>query len=129
MSRRAVYLVDGEHHPPVLRAAIADLTRQGVEAVAIVVAGGGEKLSDPERAPELGAPTTVPEWAEAALPGLLQRHEPDVVIDLSGEPVVTPTRRNALAAIRWAPASPTRHRGGVSRHRPFRRSRVEAPSR
>lgn len=99
MGRRAVYVVDGEHYPPVLRAAIGELSSQGTQPLAIVVAGGGEKLADPTRAPDLGAPTVVPEWAESALPGLLQQHQPDVVIDLSGEPVVTPTRRNALAAI------------------------------
>lgn len=106
MGRRAVFLVDGEHHPPVTRAAIAAMAEAGTEAVAVVVAGGGEKLADPERAPELGAPTTVPEWAEAALPELLARHDPDVVVDLSGEPVVTPTRRNVLAAVTLAAGVP-----------------------
>lgn len=106
MGRRAVFLVDGEHHPPVTRAAIEALAEAGTEPVAILVAGGGEKLADPERAPDLGAPTTVPSWAEAALPEVLERHDPDVVIDLSGEPVVPPTRRHALAAIALAAGVP-----------------------
>lgn len=106
MGRRAVFVVDGEHHPPVTRAAIRAMAEEGTEAVAVVVAGGGEKLADPQRAPDLGAPTTVPEWAEATLPELLRRHEPDVVVDLSGQPVVPPTRRNLLAAIALAAGVP-----------------------
>jgi cyclic 2,3-diphosphoglycerate synthetase len=106
VTRRAIYLVDGEHHPPVLRAAIEELRVGGTRPLAVVVAGGGEKLTDPSRAPDLGAPTVVPEWAEDALAGLLRRHRPDVVVDLSGEPVVTPTRRNALAAISLAAGVP-----------------------
>lgn len=102
MPRRAVLLVDGEHHPPVVRAAIDALAAAGTEPVAVVVAGGGEKLADPDQAPDLGAPTSVPERAEAALPAILADHRPDVVVDLSGDPVVVPTRRHALAAITLA---------------------------
>lgn len=100
--RRALLLVDGEHHPPVLRAAIEGLADRGIEPLAAVVAGGGEKLQDPSQAPELPVPATVPPSAEAALPGLLAEHRPDVVLDMSGEPVVTPTRRLRLAAVTLA---------------------------
>lgn len=99
MSRRAVLLVDGEHHPPVLRAAVGALGDAGDRPVLAVVAGGGEKLADPSRAPDLGIPAVVPSSAEAELASLLREHRPDVVLDLSGEPVVTPTRRLRLAAV------------------------------
>lgn len=97
--RRALLLVDGEHHPPRLREAIRALEDEGVTPLLAVVAGGGEKLADPSRAPDLSLPVVVPASAEDALPDLLAEHDPEVVLDLSGEPVVTPTRRLRLAAV------------------------------
>lgn len=100
--RRALLLVDGEHHPPRLREAIRALEEGGATALLAVVAGGGEKLADPSQAPDLSLPVVVPASAEEALPGLLAEHRPDVVLDLSGDPVVTPTRRLRLAAVALA---------------------------
>lgn len=97
--RRAVVLVDGEHHPPVVRTALAELREDGTEPVLAVVLGGGEKLAAPGEPPDLGVETVWPSRAESALAGLLAHHRPDVVVDLSGEPVVGARRRLRLAAI------------------------------
>src|SRR5437588_7135297 len=42
---RTLVLVDGEHHPPVVRAAIAELSARH-RVVGAVFLGGGEKLAD-----------------------------------------------------------------------------------
>ncbi len=97
--RRAVVLVDGEHHPPVVRTALAELREDGTEPVLAVVLGGGEKLAAPGEPPDLGVEAIWPARAESALPGVLAEHRPDVVVDLSGEPVVSARRRLRLAAV------------------------------
>jgi cyclic 2,3-diphosphoglycerate synthase len=101
-TRRAITIVDGEHHPPVVRAAIAHLLAGGTDVVEAVVAGGGEKLAVPGRAPDLGVAASAPSDPERALPELISRHDPDVIIDLSGPPVVDARRRLRLAAIALA---------------------------
>jgi cyclic 2,3-diphosphoglycerate synthase len=97
--RRAVVLVDGEHHPPVVRDALRHLGESGTETVLAVVLGGGEKIAVPGVAPELGVPTVWPAIAEQALPEILRDTVPDVVVELSGEPVVSARRRLRLAAV------------------------------
>lgn len=102
-------LVDGEHYPPVVRAAIADLVSRGITPVAALLLGGIEKIERYGAAIDLGVPV---EWvdrpgdlpsAAASLGHLLERERPDVVIDLSDEPVLDARSRmhlvcHALAA-------------------------------
>ncbi len=83
---RAVVIVDGEHYPPVVRDALAELPHT---PVAVVLAGGGEKLRD---APSYGVPLA------ASLEAAVAEHDPDVVVDLSDEPVLGPVERMALAS-------------------------------
>jgi len=83
---RAVAVIDGEHYPPVVRDALAELPH---EIVACVLVGGTEKLRGGE---SYGVPL-VPS-VEAAI----AEHAPDVVIDLSDEPVLGPPERFRLAA-------------------------------
>jgi cyclic 2,3-diphosphoglycerate synthase len=78
---RALVVVDGEHLPSVVRAAIASLP---YEVVGALLAGGTEKLRDGE---EYGVPL-VPSLAEV---------EADLVYDLSDEPVLGPRARLRLA--------------------------------
>ena len=85
--RRVVVIVDGEHYPPVVRAAIDEL---GDDVVAAVLVGGMEKLRDD--AEGYGVPL------EPSVEDALERHAPDVVLDLSDEPVLGPRERFALAA-------------------------------
>ena len=51
---RTLALVDGEHHPEVVRAALAKAAQE-CEVVAVLLLGGGEKL---DGEPEYGFPLT-----------------------------------------------------------------------
>jgi cyclic 2,3-diphosphoglycerate synthetase len=83
---RAVVIVDGEHYPPVVRDALAEIPH---EVVAAVLVGGTEKLRS---APDYGVPLA------ASLEEAVREHAPDVVLDLSDEPVLGPRERMALAS-------------------------------
>lgn len=74
---RALVLIDGEHHPPVVRDALAALP---YEVAGALLVGGGEKLRGGE---SYGVP----------LVGRLDEVEADVVVDLSDEPVLGPRER------------------------------------
>ncbi len=79
-------VIDGEHYAPVVRDALAELE---YEFVAAVFAGGTEKLRGGE---DYGLPL------EATLEEAIEAHRPDVVVDLSDEPVLGPRERLALAS-------------------------------
>ncbi|HET9461953.1 MAG TPA: hypothetical protein VFO56_08460 [Gaiellaceae bacterium] len=83
---RAVAIVDGEHYPPVVRDALAALP---YEFAAAVLVGGTEKLRDGD---DYGLPLSMD--VEAAIAA----YAPDVVVDLSDEPVLGPVERFALAS-------------------------------
>ena len=83
---RALALIDGEHYAPVVRAALAELP---YDVVAAHMLGGTEKLRE-------GADYGVP-LAET-LDGALADHRPQLVVDLSDEPVLGPRERFALAS-------------------------------
>ena len=83
---RAVAIVDGEHYPPVVRDALGELP---YDFVAAVLVGGQEKLRGGE-----GYGVPVADGIERAL----SEHDPDVVVDLSDEPVLGPVERFALAS-------------------------------
>jgi cyclic 2,3-diphosphoglycerate synthetase len=84
--RRVVAVVDGEHYPAVVRAALEEIDDL---VVAVVLVGGTEKLRDGE--PGYGVPL------EPSVEDAVARHVPDVVLDLSDEPVLGPPERMALA--------------------------------
>jgi len=83
---RAVVIVDGEHYPPVVRDALAEVPH---EVVAAVLIGGTEKLRN---APDYGVPLAT------SLEDAVVEYEPDLVLDLSDEPVLGPRERMALAS-------------------------------
>ena len=83
---RAVAIVDGEHYAAVVRHALAELPYDFTAAVLI---GGQEKLRGGE---DYGVPLVAD--VESAIAG----HRPDVVVDLSDEPVLGPPDRLALAS-------------------------------
>jgi cyclic 2,3-diphosphoglycerate synthase len=98
---RTLVLVDGEHHPPVTRAAL-DLARQrGHEIVAALLVGGTEKIGSGDELPDLGVDALDVVRADPmrALTEAIRRHRPEVVLDLSDEPVLGYRERFELAAV------------------------------
>jgi cyclic 2,3-diphosphoglycerate synthase len=83
---RALAIVDGEHYAPVVREALAELP---FEFAAAVLIGGTEKLRE-------GADYGVP--LENDVEAAIASYRPDVVVDLSDEPVLGPLERFALAS-------------------------------
>jgi cyclic 2,3-diphosphoglycerate synthetase len=83
---RAVAVIDGEHYAPVVRDALAALP---YEFAAVWVAGGVEKLRGGE---DYGVPVT------SGLEAAVAEHEPEVVVDLSDEPVLGPRERFRIAS-------------------------------
>ena len=83
---RALAICDGEHYAPVVRDALASLP---YEVVALWLAGGSEKLRGGE---DYGVPVV------DSLEGAIAELEPEVVIDLSDEPVLGPRERFRVAS-------------------------------
>jgi cyclic 2,3-diphosphoglycerate synthetase len=83
---RALAIVDGEHYPPVVRDALAELPH---DVVAAVLVGGSEKLRGGEG---YGVPL-----ASDVMSGI-DEYRPEIVVDLSDEPVLGPVERLALAS-------------------------------
>jgi cyclic 2,3-diphosphoglycerate synthetase len=83
---RALVVIDGEHYAPVVRDALAALPH---EVVAVWLAGGTEKLVGGE---DYGAPLA------ATLEEAVAEHEPELVLDLSDEPVLGPRERFRVAS-------------------------------
>ena len=83
---RALAIVDGEHYAPVVRDALVELP---YEFVAAVLIGGDEKLRGGE---EYGVPLV------GDVESAIAEHAPDVVVDLSHEPILGPVERLALAS-------------------------------
>ena len=79
---RALVLIDGEHYPPVVRDALAELP---YDVVAALLVGGTEKLVGGE---DYGVP----------LVDSLEAMDVDVVVDLSDEPVLGPRERMLWAS-------------------------------
>ncbi len=87
----ALALIDGEHYPPVVRDALQALP---YEFVCCVNMGGGEKLCSPgERGETLyGVPLA------ASIEQGVETYSPEIVVDLSDEPVLGPRERLAAAS-------------------------------
>src|SRR4051794_30477230 len=99
-SRAIIALVDGEHHPAVVRDALDSLERErGVAGV--VFCGGEEKvgaavLADPE--PHYGRPVETGD-PEDALRRLAATGSAGAVFDVSDEPIVPPPLKLRLASL------------------------------
>jgi cyclic 2,3-diphosphoglycerate synthase len=85
--RRAIAIIDGEHYPPVVQAALDGLDDL---VVAAVLVGGTEKLRNDVAG--YGVPL------EPTIEAAIERHLPDVVLDLSDDPVLGPPERLAFAS-------------------------------
>ena len=79
-------MIDGEHYAPLVRDALAGLP---YAFVAALFAGGTEKLRGGD---DYGLPLV------ASIEEAVALHEPEVVVDLSDEPVLNPSARLLLAS-------------------------------
>jgi cyclic 2,3-diphosphoglycerate synthetase len=119
---RALVLVDGEHYPPVLMDAIRAIEARGYQVAAAVMLGGGEKLSGPL---SLGSVPVVDGATQRdALERAIASFSPEVVLDLSDDPVVDATARSLLASVALARGVP--YHGADFRFEPPRRPRIAA---
>ncbi|HUK94150.1 MAG TPA: hypothetical protein VLU96_03750 [Gaiellaceae bacterium] len=83
---RALVVIDGEHYAAVVRDALAALP---YEVAAAWLAGGSEKLLGGE---DYGVPLALD------LESGIAEHEPEIVVDLSDEPVLGPRERFRIAS-------------------------------
>jgi len=83
---RTVAIIDGEHHARVVRDTLAELP---YDFVAAVLVGGTEKLRGGE---DYGVPLA------AELEDAVAAYEPELVVDLSDEPVLGPRARFGLVS-------------------------------
>ncbi|TMK61450.1 MAG: cyclic 2,3-diphosphoglycerate synthetase, partial [Actinobacteria bacterium] len=96
---RAIALVDGEHYPPVTRWALEVARSRGVEVVVALVVGGIEKLL-PGDLPDVGVPVrSVADDRAEGLRVAIAEWRPEVVLDLSDEPVLGYRERMELASV------------------------------
>jgi len=103
---RTLALVDGEHYPPVTRWGIEVARGRGYDIIAAVLVGGIEKLGVGET-PDLGVSVrTAGDDRFAAVAAAIDELTPDVVLDLSDEPVLGYRERMAVAAVALARGVP-----------------------
>ena len=103
---KTLVLVDGEHYPQTTRWGLATARSAGHEPVACLLVGGTEKLA-PGELPDLGVTVERVEGPlDEALRDALERHDPDVVLDLSDEPVLDYRNRLLAASVALAAGVP-----------------------
>ena len=97
---RTLALVDGEHYPSVTRAALVTAGERGHEVIAALLVGGTEKLAAGAELPDLGVPVLlVADDRMGGLRSAIAELAPDVVLDLSDEPVLGYRERMELASV------------------------------
>ena len=114
---RVVALIDGEHYPPVVRFALGALGREA-EVAAVAFIGGTEKVDLEKGFDTYGVPVVSAGSAAEALVSAIERYDPDVVVDLSDEPVLSSADRFELASV--ALAHGVEYRGADFTFRPPR---------
>ena len=104
---RTLALVDGEHYPPVTRAALEVAAERGHDVVAALLLGGTEKLAAGGDPPDLGVPVhlAVGERMQA-LRSAIGELAPHAILDLSDEPVLGYRERMELVAVALAARVP-----------------------
>lgn len=94
---RVIFLIDGEHYPPVVLDAMQSVRESlGAEGVAAAFLGGTEKLMD---GADYGVPLVHAADPVSAVRKALSQYEAEVVIDLSDEPVIGYRERMRIASI------------------------------
>ena len=96
---RAIALVDGEHYPPVTSWALEVARSRGVDVAVALIVGGIEKLV-PGDLPDLGVPVrSIADDRAEGLRAAIAEWRPEVVLDLSDEPVLGYRERMELASV------------------------------
>ena len=95
---RVVVLVDGEHHPAAVRAALDALRSRGDEIVGAVFCGGTEKVDLTRLDEAYGVPVTRGEHLTAVLEEAIASWKGEAILDLTDHPVLTAAERFRLAA-------------------------------
>ena len=94
---RALFLIDGEHYPPVVVDAMQSVHQSlRAEGVAAAFLGGTEKIRDGF---DYGVPLVEDTDPVSAVEKALADYEVDVVIDLSDEPVIGYRERMKIASL------------------------------
>jgi cyclic 2,3-diphosphoglycerate synthetase len=112
-------VVDGEHYPPVIEAALEGLRSRGHEIAGAIMIGGREKLPDSGELELAGVEVTAGSEPPRLLAEALDSASPEAVLDLSDEPVLDYRRRHRLAAVALARGVP--YQGHDFRFTPPRR--------
>jgi cyclic 2,3-diphosphoglycerate synthetase len=95
---RVVALIDGEHYPPVVRFAL-DLLRETDEVVAAAFIGGTEKVDADASQDVYGVPVVRADSASEAIEAAIDAYEPEALVDLSDEPIISSVDRFRLASL------------------------------
>jgi cyclic 2,3-diphosphoglycerate synthase len=94
---RALFLIDGEHYPPVVLDAMQSLERSlDAEGVAAAFLGGTEKIRE---GTDYGVPLVEDKDPVLAVEKALAAYEVDIVVDLSDEPVIGYKERMKIASL------------------------------
>jgi cyclic 2,3-diphosphoglycerate synthetase len=100
--KRAIALIDGEHYPPVVREALTKVS-ESFDLRAAVFIGGTEKIDTSvvgdSSKNEYGLAVFLHADVEEALRLAISEHEPEVVVDLSDEPVLGYVERFRYASL------------------------------
>jgi cyclic 2,3-diphosphoglycerate synthetase len=100
---RCLAIIDGEHYPPVVAAALTELSDAGYQITAALLVGGTEKLPADGISQLAGIPViSGVDDPRAALDAALGETGAERVVDLSDEPVLDYRRRHELAAVALA---------------------------
>ncbi len=92
-------VVDGEHYPPVVESALAELAADGHEVLSAVLVGGREKLPAGPIEAYGSVMVRTGDDPASALANAIETDRPDAVFDLSDEPVLDYRRRFELASV------------------------------
>ena len=94
---RGLFLIDGEHYPPVVLDAIKSIEESlSIEGVAAAFLGGTEKL---EEGTDYGVPLVKAADPISAVEKALKAYAVEVVVDLSDEPVIGYRERMRIASV------------------------------
>jgi cyclic 2,3-diphosphoglycerate synthetase len=94
---RVLFLIDGEHYPPVVLDAMRSVQDSlGAEGVAAAFLGGTEKI---KAGADYGVPLVTGADPVSAVERALSGYEVDAVVDLSDEPVIGYRERMRIASV------------------------------